>query len=175
MSPAYYETTVGGRLIEQAQTIRRFRDKHAENAFPAEEPDLRWVGDLGELVFAKWLKAQGIPFTMNGGIDTLPDFVVGTKTLALKTRPNRPDALCAKRHAERDVEMLVFASYATMQRRWKLLGAIPPAELRSTAELRPAKTADGKPYFLLPAAQLYPPSILLSALRREMSTGRLAA
>lgn len=62
---------------------------HAREYFPSDTVDRRWVGHAAEFELDRWLTERGIEHTWNGGLDDLPDFVIGDEQngirLALKT------------------------------------------------------------------------------------------
>jgi hypothetical protein len=127
--------------IKRAQEIREARDARFENIYAEESSDLRWVGDLGEIVFDRWLTAEGVPhewFTENPAGQ--PDFKVGTIFVGLKTVKRKGgvraeySAQITDHHAREPVDHFFFISYDTTTKTLWLLGGISKADFLAKAK-----------------------------------------
>lgn len=129
------------KFENHAKKIRIERDKIYGNIFSEKESDLRWVGDLGEIVFKGWLKHLGV-----AGVQWIvddasgePDFIIGSHRVGVKTvkRKNAPkpsyEAGMTSRHTEEPVESYFFMSYQFTERRMWLIGGISKSDFMSNA------------------------------------------
>lgn len=121
------------RFETKAQKMRAVRDKMYGNIFTEKDTDLRWVGDLGEMVFNSWLAHLRIP-----GVEWIvdeasgkPDFIldgkhkIGVKTVKRKDAP-RPHyaAGMTARHTMEPVDHFFFMTYEHTARKMWLIGGL---------------------------------------------------
>jgi hypothetical protein len=115
---------------ERAMDIRQKRDAQYPNIYLEEPTDMRWVGDLGEIVFNHWMKEEGI-----GGFEWhldnaagKPDFTVNgiridVKTVKRKVPPEpHYTAQITARHISHPIDELFFLSYEFLKKKMWLLG-----------------------------------------------------
>lgn len=121
------------RFEARAMGIREERDAQYGNIFTEHSTDARWVGDLGEIVFDRWLRhcavegfhwhqedaAGRADFTLANGCS------IGIKTVKRKGAP-RSDytAQVTARHAHEPVDQFFFMSYEFQRRVMWLLGGL---------------------------------------------------
>lgn len=125
--------------IRQSYKIREVRDKMYGNIFEPEDSDWRWVGDLGEILFAKFLDRIGIEYTwIQEDVAGKPDFLlvkskkhrfnnvsVDVKTVKRKG-PYLPgyQAQVHAKHKEENVDQFFFMSYEfPLNKMWFIGGA----------------------------------------------------
>jgi len=137
----------------EAASIREERDEKFPNLYEVVDTDIRWCGELGEMVFNDWLKfekhvaAQWHLDDPAGNADfTLPNgTTVGVKTVKRKVEP-RPhyEAQVSRRHADEPVDYYFFLTYQFLTKRMWLLGGMDRASylqqarfLDSGAEVHP--------------------------------------
>jgi hypothetical protein len=116
-----------------AKAKRAERDRQYGNIYREAATDERWVGDLGELVFDKWLKhhqVEGYDWILEGAAGA-PDFRlasgirIGVKTVKRKGPPLEGyTAQITARHTKEPIEHFFFMSYEIAKRRMWLLGGI---------------------------------------------------
>jgi hypothetical protein len=116
-----------------AQQIRQERDRRYANIFEEHSTDLRWVGDLGEMVFKSWLKVnyvEGFQWVLED-VSNQPDFVlscghrIGVKTVKRKGAPKpHYEAGMTSRHMNEPVDSFFFLSYDFAARQMWLIGGI---------------------------------------------------
>lgn len=121
------------RFEEHAKRIRAERDSLYGNIFKEKETDLRWVGDLGEMVFKSWLSHQKIQ-NFQWIVDEAsgkPDFIiagkhkVGIKTVKRKDDPKPSYAAgMTARHTTEPVDHFFFMTYVHTERRMWMVGGI---------------------------------------------------
>lgn len=127
--------------INVAKLERFAKDTHHPNLFEQEEGNDRWVGDLAEAAFAHWLRAWGVPFAHNGGVDQRPDFIVAGMGVGMKCRTvtttmhthyvvNVPDEHMRREVGERT---FFFAAYEERPNRLLLLGCMSRERFRAEA------------------------------------------
>jgi hypothetical protein len=126
----------------EAMAIRKQRDEKHPNIFLEENTDLRWVGDLGEIVFVAWLQAVGIAnyqwhqFKATGEPDfTIKDIRIDIKTVKRKVPP-RPDytAQITARHIHHPIDELFFMTYEFDKKKMWLLGGAKMSEFIKFAQ-----------------------------------------
>lgn len=125
-----------------AARLQRFaKDSHHANLFEQAEGNDRWCGDLAELAFENWLTNLRLPFGHNGGVDSLPDFVVAGVGVGVKCRTattrfhphfvvNVPDEHMRRRVGE---DVLFFAAYEEKPNRLLLLGCLSREKFEAQA------------------------------------------
>jgi len=124
---------IAPKFEDRAKQIRATRDLQYGNIFAETATDMRWVGDLGEIVFDSWFKHEGIRglVWVEGNAAGQPDFVteqnvrIGVKTVKRQGRPYAGyTAQVTARHGEEPVEQFFFMTYEISQSRMWLLGGI---------------------------------------------------
>jgi hypothetical protein len=118
--------------IARAKEIRARRDRRYANLFEEAASDERWVGELGEISFARWLAAERMPFTwLEDDVAAAgnSDFLVGGLRVGVKTVKRkvavRSDytAQITERHSREPVDAFFFLSYEyPLQCMWLLGG-----------------------------------------------------
>lgn len=116
-----------------AKAMRAERDQLYGNIYQETATDERWVGDLGELVFDKWLKhnqVEDFEWILEGAAGS-PDFKlasgirIGVKTVKRKVSPREGyTAQITARHTQEPIEQFFFMTYEIAKRRMWLLGGI---------------------------------------------------
>lgn len=150
-------------IEQEARAIRARRDRDYGNVYEVAETDLRWVGDLGELMFYRWLRdAEGVSGrwirTRPAG---KPDFVIHGQRVGLKTverkGPFRSSytAQITARHAAEEVEHFFFASYQAPARRLWLLGGIARVDFLEKAVYYGAGERVHDSYFVRAGHEIY--------------------
>lgn len=123
---------VTDEIEEQARAIRADRDKLYGNIYIEAPSDLRWVGEIGEIVFNQWA-SEASSATLEWITDKAagkPDFVIGGRAIDVKTvkRKVAPrlnyTAQITARHAAEPVDDYFFTSYEFQRRRLWLLGGL---------------------------------------------------
>lgn len=124
---------VAQETIDAAKSMRAERDKEYGNIFRVQATDFRWVGEIGELEFNKWL-SENIPGQFSWILEETAgkaDFVLfETLNLGLKTvkRQGAPKAdytaQITARHAKEPVDDFFFGSYDFYRKKLYLLGGI---------------------------------------------------
>ena len=123
-------------LIWKAQEIRKKRDEQYGNIFEEVDSDLRWVGDLGEICFNKWIKDNGL-INFQWHLDNAagkPDFTINKKRIDIKTvkRKVPPNvnytAQITAKHKYSPVDELFFCSYEFTKKVMWFLGGISKME-----------------------------------------------
>lgn len=155
---------VSDAMIEQAQRMRAERDKIYGNIYEERESDLRWVGDLGEIVIndalcrcrpdqTVWhnqLNAAGDhDFTFCG----LP---LEVKTVKRKV-PLRPHykAQITARHMDSPADWLIFASYEFPVKKMHIKGVMHKSEFKQRAEYFGAGEKVHEHYTIAPGHEIY--------------------
>lgn len=147
-----------------ARHVRAQRDQQYGNIFQEEAGDERWTGDLGELVFDRWLKHRGVAEYqwIQEGAAGAPDFVfasglrVGVKTVKRKVPP-RIDytAQITAKHTEEPIEQFFFMTYEIAKRRMWLLGGIDKPTFLQEAVFYPAGAMVHANYTIRPGHEIY--------------------
>jgi hypothetical protein len=129
---------VSEAVIAEAQRIRNIRDSLYGNIYGEEDTDLRWVGEVGEICFDRWLAencAVGHEWISDQKAAGKPDFLispsvpVGLKTVKRKVPVRRGfEAQITARHATEEVDWFFFASYEYLSRQLTLIGGIQKLE-----------------------------------------------
>lgn len=164
------KATIGRAMHRMAARDSEARSLGVRSHF---ESDLRWVGDLGEVAFDRWLRESlGIEplHSWNGGVDGKPDFEVAGHRVGLKTRysnvTTRADfyAVVPAQHLDREQEdEWFFANYETRAGRLVLLGGIDKVRFREEARFVDTGEPIGptilakNPVWQLPVDKLEPP------------------
>jgi hypothetical protein len=165
--------------IARAKALRAERDAQGVPSIFLEQNDHRWVGDLAELGFQSWLMENDLEHIRHGGVDQLPDFVVGGFGVGLKCRTStysmRPDYIVnvPTAHLHRSAEtLLFFAAYEVVPNRLVLLGVIgrPRFDAESFDSSKGAALHRGRPAAAAPCRNVHvhalaPPDQFLRRLR----------
>lgn len=82
----FLEIRVTSSQIEQAKDIRKKRDALYGNHFLEKGTDLRWIGDLAEIVFDEYLDKEGYDYHWHNDLkaSNKPDFTINGITMDLK-------------------------------------------------------------------------------------------
>lgn len=132
-SNGWISVPIDPRFEAQAQAIRKERDARYGNIFPVENSDLRWTGDLGEMVFKSWLRHNGVhDFQwITDEVSGKPDFIlpgghkVDIKTVKRKDAPRDHYAAgMTTRHMHEPVDSFFFMTYDLKARQMWLIGGI---------------------------------------------------
>lgn len=133
MWPMFYAPTRG---IQVAQSLREARDRIYSDLYYVEDTDLRWAGDLAELMVSEHLQHQlGPTVTWHNELNAAgkPDITVGDVRIGVKCvkrsvcmRPSYSAQISARHKAE-DVDFFLFTSYWYPRRLLYVLGLIEPA------------------------------------------------
>lgn len=116
-----------------AQAMRKERDARFGNIFPVANSDLRWTGDLGEMVFKSWLRHSGVQDFqwITDEVNGQPDFIlpsgisVDIKTVKRKDAPKTHYAAgMTTRHMHEPVDSFFFMTYDLSSRCMWLIGGI---------------------------------------------------
>jgi len=126
---------------QQAKETRQQRDKLYGNIYLEESSDIRWVGDLGEICFKKWIQQNSITkFEWHLEKSTnAPDFTINGLRIDIKTvkRQGPPKrsytAQITAQHKTHPIDELFFMSYEFQQKRMWLLGGIKMSEFINKA------------------------------------------
>jgi len=117
---------------QEARDIRAERDKRYGNIFTETDTDVRWVGDLGEIVFNYWIRnnnSQDVTWIRENAAGQ-PDFLIsqnriGVKTVKRQVAPrNDYTAQITARHAREPIDQFFFMTYQITNRNIWLLGGI---------------------------------------------------
>lgn len=130
----------------QARAIRERRDREFDNIYAVADTDLRWVGEVGELLFYQWLQgaAPGAGRWIRRAPAGKPDFIVHGHRVGLKTVkrkvPFAPEytAQITARHVTENVDHFVFASYQGPTRKLWLIGGITREVFKARARYHAA-------------------------------------
>lgn len=180
MSHRYARTIATEAEIAQAQALRAERDQRYGDHFPGRPSDAKWVGDLGELLAARWFASVGIPARWVTEDPTRnPDFILsGGAGVEVKTskRAGRPlpywdVGVTAAQIDHPGVDWLLFASYSLATRCLWILGLVEIGEFRRIARRYEAGQAvhsgytvrEGHSILNVRVSQLTPPADWLRA------------
>jgi hypothetical protein len=127
--------------IAQAQAIRADRDQEYGNIFTVHEGDVRWVGELGEIAFHRWLTAQQVTHTwITKATAGKPDFWIGHQSVDVKTVKRQADgvdpnygAQITACQASKPIDQFFFATYIVSEQKIILLGGLPRSEYLNQA------------------------------------------
>lgn len=133
---------VSESTIQKAKEIREERDKKYGNIFPEEESDMRWVGEIGEIVTNSLLSHISKEHTnwILDDVTSRGDFSFFNLEIDVKTVkrrvPIRPwyKAQISQGHAEKNVDYLLFTCYEYPVKKLHILGAMSKNEFLSKSE-----------------------------------------
>jgi hypothetical protein len=163
LNPAeWVSEPVSDAVVAEAQRIRAERDARYGNIFAEAESDLRWVGEVGEICFDRWLQRQGVEreWILDHAAGR-PDFVIGATAVGVKTVkrgvPMRPDytAQITAGHAREPVDQFFFACYEVPRRRLVLLGGIARDRFLAHARYYRAGEKVHASYTVRPGHEIY--------------------
>lgn len=157
-------------------------DQQYGNIYQEASTDIRWVGDLGEIVFNSWLKASGLTGFGWHQDNTAgkPDFTIRDQRIDAKTVkrkvPPQPHytAQITAQHADHPIDLLFFLSYEiAIQQMW-LLGGIKMTEFLSFATVYKGgeqvhtnyQIREGHTIYNAPISRLTPPGAWLEAIQK---------
>ena len=137
--------------IEKAKMVRqqRMREFDSSSNYIIDKPtDKRWVGDLGEFGFARWLSDHNVDYQwITEGVGHAPDYIInGCIRLDLKTCPRptpvKQDWYCVEIGAhnlvpEKAKDWYFFASFQIAEKRLWLLGGMRHQNVLDTARFYP--------------------------------------
>lgn len=133
---------VSSDQILLAKEIRSERDRLYKNIYEEESSDMRWVGDLGEIVVNDLLRMCR-PNETEWHLDDVvnkPDFTFCGITLDVKTVKRKVPiktsytAQITAKHANTPVQYLVFTSYEFTKNKMHILGAIEKSQFLRIAD-----------------------------------------
>jgi hypothetical protein len=153
---------VSDQDIADAQAIRAERDQQYANIYQERTTDERWVGDMGEILFNRWLTDQTIEHDwIQDKAAGQPDFRLGGTSVDIKTVkrqvPMRPDytAQITARHAREEVAYYFFATYIVPRRQLWLLGGISKEAFLANARYYAAGEQVHANYTVRPGHEIY--------------------
>lgn len=133
---------VTDKAIQQAKDIRKERDKKYGNIFSEASTDMRWVGEIGEIVVNDALRMCRPEETewLTTDVTNRGDFSFCGIELEVKTvkrqvpiRPHYKAQITAK-HAEKQVEHILFTCYEFPVKKLHILGVMTKDEFMARAE-----------------------------------------
>ena len=122
--------------IQQAINIRNERDSKYGNIFTEESTDMRYVGEIGEIIVNQALNMVSKENTIWHTEDVIkqPDFTFCGRTLDVKTVkrqvPIKPwyKAQITARHSETEMDDLLFTCYEVPKKQLHILGVMEKSE-----------------------------------------------
>ena len=128
---------------KEAQQLRARRDQLYRNIYREKSTDMRWLGELAEMVFDQWITTEGL-----NGYEWIvdrpvgqPDFIlpnncrVGIKAVKRKAPPRKDyTAQITASHRDEPVDQFFFMTYVPNQRRMWLFGGIERARFVNEAK-----------------------------------------
>lgn len=175
---------VDGEVVEHAMSIRYQRDQRYKNIYQESDTDLRYVGEIGEIMFNHYLRnfrADLTKWLVEGKVTSEPDFLFAGKRIGVKTVKRavrmRKEYLAqiTARHIHEPVDFFFFCCYETGSQELVLLGGIDLADFEKKAKYCPAGTVVHKHYtvrenheiYLIEAAALTPPDVFVKKVLGE--------
>lgn len=157
-------TEVSDRIVAEAQRIRAKRDEKYGNIYEERESDERWVGEVGEICFYKWLQQSEIDdfewFLENAA--GRPDFRVGLSDVGMKTvkrqvpfQTHYTAQVTAEHVEEEPVDHFFFASYEEPESKLWMIGGIEREEFRKNAQYYGAGEEVHPNYTIRPGHEIY--------------------
>jgi hypothetical protein len=159
------------KAVERAQAMRAERDQIYGNIYEELDTDMRWVGELGEIYFRRWLRHSGVTdfqWILEAPAGK-PDFVVKGVTVDVKTVkrqvPMRRDytAQVTARHVDEPVAQYFFACYEVPQQKLWMLGGIAKENFLAKARYYGPGERVHANYVIRPGHEIY--NIEISHLR----------
>jgi hypothetical protein len=182
---------VSEQLIQQAQTIRQQRDQRYGNIFSESSSDMRWVGEIGELITrdAMNLCNQDATVWLDQDVTSNCDINFCGLGVEVKTVKRKvPMALHYKaqitaRHANKAMDQLLFTCYEFPKRKLHILGAMTKEEFLQKAEYFKEGDQVHANYTIRPGHEIYsvmvsemnPVREFLRSAMREWRTARKVA
>lgn len=129
----------------------------------------RWIGALGEMALASFLSDRP-DVERFGGRDSKPDFVIGGLAFGHKTRSTKTGPMMVEYECpvpmphvekERTRDYLTWACFERTSRRLLILGGMKAADFFEKARESRHRNMP-EPALVVPATELYPPSLLLT-------------
>ena len=118
------------------------RNGRFRNVYAGSPTDAPWVGDLGEILFDRWLREDGrlsVEWNTTNVVGSA-DFNVNGQRVGLKTvkRAGQPKlsytSCISARHIDEPADAFAFASYELAERRLWILGVIHRDDFARLAE-----------------------------------------
>lgn len=167
-------------VIQQAQAIRAERDKIYGNIFPEISTDMRWAGEIGEIIsnkFLSYISKENTEWILDD-VTSRGDFnffglEVDIKTVKRKV-PIRPwyQAQITPRHASKPVDYLLFTCYEFPVKKLHLLGVMSRDEFLSKAHHYKVGDFVHKDYEIREGREIY--SMVISEMTPVMDFIRMA-
>jgi hypothetical protein len=133
---------IAEKLEDEAKAIRVIRDQQYGNIYKEAPSDARWMGDLGEIVFNKWLlhnHVEGFKWIQHETAGK-PDFRlkngtrIGVKLVKRTVPPQLEYGIqISAAHSHEAVDHFFFTMYEFKKRTMWLLGGIDRNEFLATA------------------------------------------
>jgi len=119
------------KVIRKAKAIRSERDSKYGNVYAEADTDRKWVGEVGEIVFNRWLYREDIDHEwILDEVKGNADFMIGEIPIGVKTVKRKVPMLqsysaqISARHAEEPVDHFFFCCYEIQTDKLVLLGGI---------------------------------------------------
>lgn len=133
---------VTDEMISQALEIRRERDSKYGNIYEEKSTDMRYVGEIGEIIVNNALNMVSREFTQWHTEEVIkqPDFTFCGRTLDVKTVkrqvPIRPwyKAQITAKHADTPMDDILFACYEVPKKELHILGVMEKQEFLKKAQ-----------------------------------------
>jgi len=184
---------VGEVVLNRARALRALRDERYGNIFGEAASDMRWIGEVGEIIMAGWLAERHTAgagwayYWATSKVCGEPDFWIGTSSVDVKTVKRasamKPEytAQVTARHTQEDVDYFFFTTYIVSERKLLLLGGIDRAQFLSSARYYGAgqwvhtyyQIRPGHEIYNIGVANLTPPLIWLGEIAARASATQL--
>ena len=137
----FLSTYIPPAVIRKAKAIRAERDLQYGNIYEELDSDCRWVGEIGEIAFLRWLRKRcnvEVEWIVEDAAGK-PDFVVDGVTVGAKTVKRQVSARIdytaqvTARHVDEPVSQFFFMSYDQPKNRLELCGGISRQVFREEA------------------------------------------
>jgi hypothetical protein len=154
---------VTAEQIDFAKSMRKERDALYGNIYAEKPTDMRWVGDLGEIIvnnLFNMCRPKENEWHINDVLNK-PDFTFCGITIDVKTVKRKVPiqisytAQITAKHINTPVEYLVFTSYEFTKNKLHILGAISKHEFIETADYYGAGDSVHKDYTIREGHEIY--------------------
>lgn len=133
---------VTDEMIAEAKKIREERDSKYGNIYEEKETDMRFVGEIGEIIVNNALNMVSKEFTEwhTGDVIGKPDFTFCGRTLDVKTVkrqvPIKPwyKAQITGKHANTPMDDILFTCYEVPKKELHILGVMEKQEFLKKAQ-----------------------------------------
>lgn len=155
---------VDGVVVQHAMSIRHQRDARYGNIFKEKETDIRYVGEIGEIMFDHYLRQFREDLTkwlVEGKVTSEPDFIfagkrIGVKTVKRAVRMKREYlAQITARHIDEPVDYFFFCCFETKSQELVLLGGIDVEGFKKHAVYCPEGTVIHQHYTIRENHEIY--------------------